>query len=326
MIQKVKQKVKQKSTVFLRYNFFISFILSLFVLISSNTYATTIDDLKEMKPMEGRMGNSSTVEPYFRQNAFLDQNDSKYTRSTKIIKSVNQTDIVENKKNKPEISENKQDFNQSYADLSLKKLAKDVYSELNDDEMTINSDLSILWAAALERSETMKYTIYKLSNPDEDKPNDSAIKKILKPIANITSLAGASVAGDPYAAAGALIGGGLVNAFMKDDKEFNYQFSKVSDADMVLLVRKIDDLQKKLLSLYMDYKTKQEIMNMQNENFKKREQIYNEAKNKPKDVLAIADSYYRNAKKDFQKASDEFLTSKAILENLVGVEALSKIN
>ena len=51
------------------------------------------------------------------------------------------------------------------------------------DSAKINSDLSILWAATTENSETMKYTIYKLSNPDEDKPNDSAVKKILKPIA-----------------------------------------------------------------------------------------------------------------------------------------------
>ena len=48
----------------------------------------------------------------------------------------------------------------------------------------------------------------------------------------------------PFVATTALIGGGLANAFMKDDKEVNYRFSKVSDADMVLLVRKIDELQK----------------------------------------------------------------------------------
>ena len=45
------------------------------------------------------------------------------------------------------------------------------------------------------------------------------VKKILRPIANFSSIAGASVAGNPFAATGALIGGGLANAFMKDDKE-----------------------------------------------------------------------------------------------------------
>ena len=193
------------------------------------------------------------------------------------------------------------------------------------DEAKTTYDLSVLWNAATERSETMKYTIYKLSNPDEDKPNDSMIKKILKPIANISSIAGVSVAGDPFMATGALIGGGLVNAFMKDDKEENYQFSKVSDADMVLLIRKIDTLQKKLIDLYMDYKTKQELYKMEEDNFKKREENYKLAQNKSKEELTIADVYYRNAKIKAQKALDDYQTSRAILENLVGSDALKKI-
>lgn len=212
-----------------------------------------------------------------------------------------------------------------YADLSLKKLAQDVSYELDLDEARTASDLAILWAAATERSETMKYTIYKLSNPDEDKPNESTIKKILKPIANFSTLAGASVAGDPYMATGALIGGGLVNAFMKDDKEYNYRFSKVSDADMVLLVRKIDELQKRLLDLYTDYKTKEQLALMTKENFEKREEIYNASQGKSKEELIIADVYYKNAKTSAQRAQDDFLTSRAILENLVGAKALKEI-
>ena len=174
-------------------------------------------------------------------------------------------------------------------------------------------------------SKTIKYTIYKLSNPDEDKPNDSAVKKILKPIAKLSSVAGASVAGDPYIATGALIGGGLLNAVMKDDKEYNYNFSKVSDTDMVLLIRKIDDLQKKLLDLYVDYRTKQELARLTKENCEKREAIYINSQNKKREELVIADVYYRNAKVAATRAMDDYLTSRAILENLVGKDALSKI-
>ena len=94
---------------------------------------------------------------------------------------------------------------------------------------------------------------------------------------------------------------------------------------MVLLIRKIDDLQKKLLELYIDYKTKEQLFKMSEENFKKREEIFNNAQNLSKEELTIADVYYRNAKTQTQKAQDEFLTSRAILENLVGKEALSKI-
>ena len=126
-------------------------------------------------------------------------------------------------------------------------------------------------------------------------------------------------------ARGGPIGGGLVNAFIKDDKEAKYQFWKVSDADMVLLIRKIDTLQKKLIDLYMDYKTKQELYKMEEDNFKKREENYKLAQNKSKEELTIADVYYRNAKIKAQKALDDYQTSRAILENLVGSDALKKI-
>ena len=75
----------------------------------------------------------------------------------------------------------------------------------------------------------------------------------------------------------------------------------------------------------MDYKTKEQIANMTKENFEKREEIYNQSQNKTKEELVIADVYYRNAKTNYQRAQDEFMTSRAILENLVGIEALEKI-
>ena len=278
----------------------------LFALLNFYSFALTIEDVKEPMPIMGRFSNSDKVETI-----------SKKEPLEQISKKEIETQEQETEKNENILS--------TFADLSLKKIAQDAISELNIDENKINSDLNVLWNATTERSETMKYTIYKLSNPDEDKPTDSAIKKILRPIANISSVAGASVAGDPYMATGALIGGGLINAFMKDDKEVNYKFSKVSDTDMVLLIRKIDDLQKKLLELYIDYKTKEQLFKMSEENFKKREEIFNNAQNLSKEELTVADVYYRNAKTQTQKTHDEFLTSRAILENLVGKEALLKI-
>lgn len=312
------------------------------ILILSNffAYGVTLDELKEPMPIMGRFSNADNVEN-IQDNIQSIKKDSKkeLTKENKQEKQNNKAiskksenlnvDTNDNTKQIPDTktaeTEETQNAAATFADLSLQRLAVDAISELDLDEAKINSDLSILWNATTERSETMKYTIYKLSNPDEDKPNDSTIKKILRPIANITSVAGASVAGDPYMATGALIGGGLVNAFMKDDKEVNYKFSKVSDADMVLLIRKIDELQKKLLDLYVDYRSKEQIYKMTQENFAKREEIYEKSKNLSKEQLTIADVYYRNAKNAAQKANDEFLTSRAILENLVGKDALLKI-
>ena len=286
--------------------------LLLLFFIAIPAYSLTIDDLNEPRPFMDKFGTSENIKI-----------------QTQKEKSIVQTAITKNEPQKEEIYTDKTPVEevkaQNYADLSLKRLSKDVGYELDIDSDKINADLNVLWSAALERSETMKYAIYKLSNPDEDKPKDGPIKKILKPIANISSVAGASVAGDPFIAAGALIGGGLANAFMKDDKEFNYTFSKVSDADMVLLVRKIDTLQKKLLDLYVDYKTKQEIAKMTEENCKNREKIYKNSQNKGKEEIIITDVFYRNAKLEAQRAHDDYMTSRAILENLVGLEALQKI-
>ena len=285
-------------------------ILLCLLLISSNVLAIDLSQLTEPKPIEGRLSNTDKVESRKAKEA------TKEEKKAQLV-SVKKQENIEQKA--------ATEINSNYADLSLKRLADDIAWELDEDSIQINSDLAVLWNATVNRSETMKYAIYKLSNPDEDKPNETTMKKILKPIANFSSIAGASVAGDPYVATTALIGGGLVNAFMKDDKEVNYRFSKVSDADMVLLVRKIDELQKKMLSLYVDYKTKQKLASLTKENFEKREQIYKSSQNKIKEELSVVEAYYQDAKSGMLIAQDEYLTARAILENLVGLEALKKI-
>ncbi len=282
-------------------------------LLSSISYSLTIDNLTEPKPLQGRLSDSDNIEVKIKPEVNNEQ------------KAKNIEPKEEKKALEENIKETKAKTASNYADLSLKKLADDISYELDMSSSKINADLAVLWAATTENSETMKYTIYKLSNPDEDKPNDNAVKKILKPIAKLSSVAGASVAGDPYLATGALIGGGLMNALLKDDKEYNYTFSKVSDTDMVLLIRKIDDLQKKLLDLYVDYRTKQQLAKLTKENFEKREEIYKNSQNKPREELVIADVYYRNAKVSAARAQDDYLTSRAILENLVGKDAINKI-
>ncbi len=216
-------------------------------------------------------------------------------------------------------------YDSSYADLSLKRLADDVSYDLNIESADLLADLQLLWAAAAQRSETIKYTIYKLSNPDENKPNENILKKIIKPIASFSTIAGTALSSNPYMATGALIGGGLLGAITRDDKELNYKFTKVNDADMVLLVRKIDDLQKKLLNLYIDYLTKKEIMAMTLDNLEKRREIYDKSQNAPREELIIADVYYRNAQNAAKKAESEFWASRMILENLVGTEVLAQI-
>ncbi len=274
--------------------------LLLMIFMSAPSLGLTFDDLNSPRPAANRMGVGQNPE-----KPFEEIKTNKNTVSTKTqIQNVG---------------------NESYADLSLKRLAQDVSYDLSIEQDELLADLQVLWAAAAQRSETIKYTIYKLSNPDENKPDEGIIKKIIKPIASFSTIAGTALSSNPYMASGALIGGGLLGALVKDDKEINYKFTKVTDADMVLLVRKIDDLQKKLLNLYIDYRTKKELMTMTLENLDKRREIYNKSQNLRREELIIADVYYRNAQNAAKRAESDFWASRMILENLVGEEVLAQI-
>lgn len=274
--------------------------LLLMIFMSAPSLGLTLDDLNSPRPAANRMGIGQNPE-----KPFEEIKTNKNTVSTKTqIQNVG---------------------NESYADLSLKRLAQDVSYDLSIEQDELLADLQVLWAAAAQRSETIKYTIYKLSNPDENKPDEGIIKKIIKPIASFSTIAGTALSSNPYMASGALIGGGLLGALVKDDKEINYKFTKVTDADMVLLVRKIDDLQKKLLNLYIDYRTKKELMTMTLENLDKRREIYNKSQNLRREELIIADVYYRNAQNAAKRAESDFWASRMILENLVGEEVLAQI-
>ena len=280
----------------------LSYIFLLF-LLSTPVYPLTLESLNYPMPPANRLGVGITPESQFNE-----------------VKTVNEGKTVVSKTGIKEMV-----YDSTYADLSLKRLADDVSYDLNIESADLLADLQILWNAAAQRSETIKYTIYKLSNPDENKPNENIIKKIIKPIASFSTIAGTALSSNPYMATGALIGGGLLGALTKDDKELNYKFTKVNDADMVLLVRKIDDLQKKLLNLYIDYLTKKEILAMTLDNLEKRRDIYDKSQKLPREELIIADVYYRNAQNAAKKAESEFWASRMILENLVGAEVLAQI-
>ncbi len=209
----------------------------------------------------------------------------------------------------------------SYSDANLKALSNEVSKELGMDREKMFEDISILWGGAVRRSETIKFAIYKLSNPDAEKPNDSIVKKIVSPLAGLTSLAGAGV-GDPIISTSAFLGGSLLNIFSKDDKELNYKFSKVNDADMVVLVRKIDDLQRNIVNYYCEYIIDRNVMQMQSKILEKRKAQFDAMQKSRNEELLITDAYYREAVDRLAKAQTKFMASRATLEQLVGNESL----
>ncbi len=274
------------------------FILTLFIMFfASCAYSSELD--YPMSP-ENRMGLTDVPETPIEASA----------------KTVQEVKAMSDKKNDEVLT---------YADLSLKKIADDILYDLELDENIILEDLETLWLGVARKSETVRYAIYKLSNPDENKPNETMLKKIIKPLASFSTIAGTAFSSNPYLASGALAGGTLIGALSQNPNDANYKYTKVTDTAMVLLVRKIDSLQENLLLSYFDFKKKEKIYNMQLENLKKREQIFEASKNAPREEQIIADVYLRNAQNDLSSANTELWSARQVLVQMAGEEAFNLI-
>ena len=162
-----------------------------------------------------------------------------------------------------------------------------------------------------------------LANPDEDKPNHTAVKKVLSTIANMSTIVGAG-SGNPLLYATSLITGNTLGIFSQDTKALNYKYTKVGDADMIILVRKIDELQQKVVEMYYDYMTARELYNMRSEIAKTRYHNFNNSQHSSKEVIIITDAYYREALDLQRKAKNNFADKRSQLEQLVGTDTFKQ--
>ena len=196
-------------------------------------------------------------------------------------------------------------------------MAMEISKSLDADYNDMMEDLSLLWQGAATKSDTIKFAIYKLSNPDKDKPDDGAIKKVLTTIAGMSTFLGAGT-GNPVLASAALIGGNTLGIVSQDTKAMNYQYTKVTDADMIILVRKVDELQQKIVDIYYDYMTSRMLYDMTSKMVKDRENVYNRSQNMSREVILITDTFYREAVDEQIKARGNYFEKRSQLEQLVG--------
>lgn len=207
--------------------------------------------------------------------------------------------------------------NLTYADLSIKKMALETSKSIDVDYNEMMNDLSLLWQGAATRSDTIKFAIYKLSNPDKDKPDSGAVKKVLTTIAGMSTFVGAGM-GNPVLASAALIGGNTLGIMSTDTKALNYKYTQVTDADMIILVRKVEELQQKVVDMYYDYLTARELYNMTTEMVSRSYDNYKSSQNLSKEVILMTDTFYREALDEQQKARGNFFEKRSRLEQLVG--------
>ena len=275
-------------------------ILLLAILMLPKAFAIEMEDVTTLRDSAYRVGTSDEVEIKYQVKDRV--NDNIVKKEEEIIDSRALT----------------------YADLSIKKISKEISDNLNLKSNDMMKDLSLLWRGAAVKSDTIKFALYKLSNPDADKPDEHSVKKVLSTIASMSTLVGAGV-GNPLLASGSFLGSNLLGIASQDDKAINYKFSRVNDADMIILVRKIDALQQDIVNAYYDYMTPRKIFDMATHQTKVAYSNYQYAENGAKrEILLIADAYYRTSL-DFQmNARNNFYSKRASLEQLVGKETFDQ--
>ncbi|MCD8377576.1 MAG: hypothetical protein LUB59_02170 [Candidatus Gastranaerophilales bacterium] len=269
------------------------------ILFCSPVKALTYEELTTVKEPVYRLGTTDEVENKIDINAEI-----KHTKALFNETSINDAELT-------------------YADLSIKRISKEISQTLQIDYDEILADLSLLWQGAATKSDTIKFALYKLSNPNADKPDSHSVKKVLTTIANMSTLVGAG-SGNPLLYCASLIGGNTLGILSQDTKALNYKYTKVDDADMIILVRKIDNLQQKVVGMYYDYMTTREIFNMRSEMAKRRMVNYNQAQHSSKEVIIISDAYYREALDLQRKAKGSFADKRAQLEQLVGTDTFKQ--
>lgn len=211
----------------------------------------------------------------------------------------------------------------TYADLSIKQISREVAADLELDQEDMVGDLSVLWQGAASQSDTINFALYKLANPDEDKPDEKSVKKVLTTIASMSTLVGAGM-GNPLLAGGSLIGGNILGIMSQDTKALNYKYTKVTDADMIILVRKIEDLQQRTVDLYYNYMMARKRLKMIEQITADRKKNYDLSQAMSKEVILITDAYYRTALDNQMKARSDYYAKRAALEQFVGNDTFAQ--
>lgn len=278
-------------------------ILVLIMNLCLPCFSIEYKDLKNPKPPAYRTGLSDTPEKeYMEAKAKEDKVHQTYVK--KDAEQFDSTDLT-------------------FADLSIKQISREVAADLELDQEDMVGDLTVLWQGAATQSDTINFALYKLANPDEDKPDEKSVKKVLTTIASMSTLVGASM-GNPILATGSIIGGNVLGIMSQDTKALNYKYTKVTDADMIILVRKIEDLQQKTVDLYYNYMTARKKLKMIEDIAGARKKNYDLSQELSKEVILITDAYYRTALDNLMKAKSDYYAKRAALEQFVGSDVFSQ--
>lgn len=202
--------------------------------------------------------------------------------------------------------------------------------ELGEDQPKDLAYLSQLWQAAVERSQSIRYAIDKLSAKDasgKTVKNDIATKRLLNSIAQIGGATGSLLTGSPI---GLISGSVLTDAIATTT---NNQ-KPVTDADMVILAKAVESLQTELLEAYYEF-------SFQRTNVKLAEQLYqrfrttfqqqrkalqalNDASSTPY-FLPLLESFLLQQQQEIQQTKQAYIRTKQQLALIAGEQAVTAL-
>jgi hypothetical protein len=212
---------------------------------------------------------------------------------------------------------------------SLHEQDRSIYNEIRDEEDLSLTDIGMLWEAAVERSGTTRFAIEKLSRRDATgKPveGDNFSKRMLGSIVHLGGVAGSMWTGTPAG----LIGSGMIQDIMAGSPQ-DSALSRVTDADMVLLAKQVEELQTQLIQLYYNYKHAKEKLALAQEAQstinKYCDHAESQAANGQSDSLKpLMQSLVESARQDVQNAQQNLHSSRSALSGLVGPDAIAALD
>jgi hypothetical protein len=279
----------------------------------------------QLREPVGRIGKNSQAEAYVPPtNSFSVLNNKNNIVKDEVQNKnseLQNSDTKNNQKLSLLNSQSKQNF---LKDEEAESIVREIAGELDTDIEVMLNDLKELWVCAVENSETIRFAIIKLSNPNGEEVNKSGFKKIVAPIISAAPLLGQGLA-NPAAAAGSLIGSGVLSSVLNDNSELNARLTKVNDADLVILAKAIDDLQQNLVVNYMSYIGAYKEYEYSMKITAERQAKYEELNKNNSSNLLLANTFYTEALDNQYKARQAFLMKRIVLEQMVGNDALVKI-
>lgn len=211
---------------------------------------------------------------------------------------------------------------------TLQEQDKAIYNEIRDEEELSMANIGMLWEAAVERSGTIRYAIEKLSRRDATgKPveGDNFSKRMLGNLVHLGGVAGSMWTGTPAG----LIGSNMIQDIMTGTPQ-DPTTTRVTDADMVILAKEVEELQSNLITLYYNYKHAKEKLALAEEAQRtiNKHCDYAAAETNPQTeaLKPLMQSLVESAHQDVLNAQQNLASSRSALSGVVGPAAVAALD